>query len=179
MKVTQAMENYFNKLLFFWEDQFSSFPKISFEEDIESWMYVGVPDEEESVQWRPRLKTTKEDFTLIERELGMKLHPSIKEYFDSFWFLNLQGFYGSNRITLEEVIPNKDILAFFTNQMNFEVSAERKFDYILIGYISPDDQGLLLDNRTGEIVREDYETNELLRVASSLSELIDSLRITK
>ncbi|MFS0858730.1 MULTISPECIES: SecY-interacting protein Syd [Paenibacillus] len=142
-------------------------------------MYVGVPDEEESIQWRPRLKTTKEDFTLIERELGMKLHSSIKEYFDSFWFLNLQGFYGPNRITLEEVTPNKDIGAFFINQKNFEVSAQRKFDYILIGYISPDDQGLLLDNRTGGIVREDYETNERLPVSSSLSELIDSLRITK
>lgn len=51
MEVAEALENYFDKLLVFWETQYSTFPTISFEEDIENWMYIGVPDEEERVQW--------------------------------------------------------------------------------------------------------------------------------
>lgn len=167
MEVAEALENYFDKLLVFWEAQYSTFPTISFEEDIENWMYIGVPDEEERVQWEPKLKTSKEGFLSIEQEIGMKLHNSMKAYFDSYWFLSLEGFYGPHRITLEEVAPNKDIRAFFTNQKSFIESTGEELNYFLIGYFSPDDQALLLDNRTGEIFKEDYETDERMFVSSS------------
>lgn len=105
----------------------------------------------------------------------MKLHHNIKEYFNSYWFLNLQGFYRSRLVNLEPVEPGKSILCFFQGMQQYEENNGRKLRYIQIGFISPEDMAILFDNETGEILVEDFETEENELLANSLAELIISL----
>ncbi|MBN3522642.1 SecY-interacting protein Syd [Paenibacillus apiarius] len=75
--------------------------------------YQSELDEDEYVYWEPKVKEKQEDFEAIEADIDLRVHSSIKEYFNSFWFLNLQGFYNSKLISLGPVEPDKDINIFY------------------------------------------------------------------
>ena len=109
----------------------------------------------------------------------MPLHYSIKDYFNSYLFLSLEGLYHSNYIYLEPVEPDKDLLSYFKNLKNYEESQRKEFRYIQIGFISPDEMAINVDNETGKIYIEDYETNELKLLANSLEELIEEIKLKK
>ncbi|MGM7722854.1 SecY-interacting protein Syd [Metabacillus sp. Hm71] len=111
------------------------------------------------------------------KELGLKIHKSIKEYFNSYWFLNLQGFYDSRLVNLEPVEPGKRVLEFFQSMKQYEENNGREFKYIQIGFISPEDLAINVDNDTLQIFIEDYETEENELLADSLVELISNLKV--
>ncbi len=71
-------------------------------------IYDGEVDEEEYISWKPVEKTVSQDFTSLEDEFDIKLHKSIDEYFNSYWFADLDGFYQEHNIALEPVLPNSE-----------------------------------------------------------------------
>ncbi|MGG0334914.1 SecY-interacting protein Syd [Priestia megaterium] len=113
--------------------------------------------------------------------MKIRLHETIKEYFNSYFnsylFLSLEGFYHSNYIYLEPVEPDKDLLTYFKNLKSYEESRGNEFRYIQIGFISPDERAINVDNETGKVYIEDYETNELNLAAHSLQELIEEIKL--
>jgi len=124
-------------------------------------------------------KKDVENFSAIETEIRIPLHHSIKDYFTSYLFLSLEGFYHSNYIYLEPIEPDKDLLSYFKNLKNYEESQRKEFRYVQIGFISPDEMAINVDNETGKIYIEDYETNELKLLANSLEELIEEIKLKK
>ncbi len=177
MEIKNALKHYFDELIDVWRTKYGTYPKAPWDEDIDSRLYLSDPDEEEYVYWKPIEKTDIENFAEIEKKLSMKLHHNIKEYFNSYWFLNLQGFYKSRLVNLEPVEPGKSILCFFQGMQQYEENNGRKLRYIQIGFISPEDMAILFDNETGEILVEDFETEENELLANSLAELITSLAV--
>ncbi|MGA8943075.1 MAG: SecY-interacting protein Syd [Thermoactinomyces sp.] len=69
-------------------------------------------DEEGNVSWKLMEKHKNHDLTGLENQLGVVLHPSIKEYFNSYWFASLDGFIGKHYIRLEAVLPNIELDSF-------------------------------------------------------------------
>lgn len=177
MEIKKALERYFKELLYVWEKEYVTYPKAPWDEDIDSKLYLSDPDEEEYVYWKPIEKVNLEDFSEIEKVLGLKIHSSIKEYFNSYWFLNLQGFYGSRLVNLEPVEPGKCVLEFFQAMKQYEENNGRELRYIQIGFISPEDMTISVDNKTGQIFLEDFETEENEVLANSLVELINNLKV--
>ena len=45
------------------------------------------------------------DFSSLEENLGINIHESIVEYFNSYWFADLDGFIKDRYIKLESVLP--------------------------------------------------------------------------
>ncbi|MED4284552.1 SecY-interacting protein Syd [Priestia megaterium] len=109
--------------------------------------------------------------------MKIRLHETIKEYFNSYLFLSLEDFYHSNYIYLEPVEPDKDLLTYFKNLKSYEESRGNEFRYIQIGFISPDERAINVDNETGKVYIEDYETNELNLAAHSLQKLIEEIKL--
>nr|WP_240530790.1 SecY-interacting protein Syd [Priestia megaterium] len=109
--------------------------------------------------------------------MKIRLHETVKEYFNSYLFLSLEGFYHSNYIYLEPVEPDKDLLTYFKNLKSYEESRGNEFRYIQIGFISPDERAINVDNETEKVYIEDYETNELNLAAHSLQELIEEIKL--
>ncbi|MFE4122763.1 SecY-interacting protein Syd [Priestia sp. YIM B13486] len=179
MSVKGTMTDYFEGLLDYWNEKYNTFPKAPWDGDINPLLYLSEPDEEEYIFWKPVEKKDVESFSAIETEIRMPLHHSIKDYFNSYLFLSLEGLYHSNYIYLEPVEPDKDLLSYFKNLKNYEESQGKGFRYVQIGFISPDEMAINVDNETGKIYIEDYETNELKLLASSLEELIGEIKLKK
>jgi hypothetical protein len=179
MSVKGTMTNYFQRLLDYWNEKYNTFPKAPWDEDINPLLYLSEPDEEEYVFWKPVEKKAVENFSMIEAEIEMPLHHSIKEYFNSYLFLSLEGLYHSKYICFEPVEPGKDVRSYFKNLKNYEENQGKEFRYIQIGFISPDEMAINVDNETGKIYIEDYETGELKLLANSLEELIEEIKLKK
>lgn len=179
LQVKEALDHYFQKLLEYWNDTFGVLPQIPFDDEMNPLLYESEQDEDDYVSWKPKIKEKHEDFEAIETYIDVRLHPSIKEYFQSFWFLNLQGFYHSKFISLEPVEPDKDMHNFFVNQKNYEASKGKTLKNIQIGFLSPENMALMVHNETGEILQEDFETGETIIIAKSLEALIRDLRISR
>lgn len=126
---------------------------------------------------KPTEKGKLDDFKEIEKKLGFNIHHDLKEYFNSYWFLNLQGFYGTRLVNLEPVESSKRILEFFQSMKQYEENNGREFRYIQIGFISPEDMAITFDNETGQILLENFETEANELFVNSLAELINNLRV--
>ncbi|MBD5797504.1 hypothetical protein BHU24_26420 [Bacillus pseudomycoides] len=177
MEMKESLEQYFHHLLYFWKEKYGTHPKAPWDEEMEPILYLGHPDEEEYVYWKPVEKVRLDDFSEIEKVLDFKIHFSIKEYFNSYWFLNLQGFYGSRFVNLEPVEPGKSLLEFFQVMKQYEENRGRQLRYIQMGFISPEDMAITVDNETGQVFIENFETEENELLSHSLVELISNLKI--
>ncbi|WP_404459753.1 SecY-interacting protein Syd [Sutcliffiella horikoshii] len=177
MEVKKALENYFNDLILMWKSEYNTYPQVPLDEDINPLLYVSEPDEEEYVCWKPIEKYDLEDLEEIEKRLDMNIHHTLKEYFNSYWFLNLQGFYEAKLINLEPVEPGKSIFEFFKVMKQYEESNGRELRYIQIGFVSPEDMAVMFDNETGQITIEDFERQEQEVLADTLVELLSNLKV--
>ncbi|RJG25512.1 SecY-interacting protein Syd [Paenibacillus thiaminolyticus] len=147
MGVQEALRHHFDDVLSYWSYSFGTLPKLPYDEAANPMLYQGEPDEEDYIFWKPAEKEKKDNFEVIEENLGLGLHPSIQQYFNSYWFLELQGFYHSKRIFLEPVEPDKDMISFFMTQKRYEERQATPFRHIQIGFIAPEDAALLITRR--------------------------------
>lgn len=177
MDIKKALEHYFKELINVWDTKYCTYPKVPWDEEIDPRLYLSNPDEEEYVYWKPIEKIDLDNFTEIEEKLGMNIHHAMKEYFNSYWFLSLQGFYGSRLVNLEPIEPGKSILEFFEVMKQYEENNGRELRYIQIGFVSPEDMAVIFDNKTGQILIENFETEENEFLANSLAELINNLKV--
>ncbi|MCM3033910.1 SecY-interacting protein Syd [Niallia sp. MER 6] len=177
MEVKKALEHYFQKLLNVWDVKYSTFPQVPWDEDINPVLYLSNPDEEEYVYWKPVEKKELDNFINIEKVLEMTIHHALKEYFNSYLFLNLQGYYGARLVNLEPVEPGKSIVDFFEAMKTYEENKGRQLRYIQVGFVSPEEMAVIFDNETGQIFIENVETEEKEFLVNSLAELITNLKI--
>ncbi|KGR83949.1 SecY-interacting protein Syd [Lysinibacillus odysseyi] len=170
----QAFNIYFGKLLDKWREYNNSLPQISFNEEVDEFMYESKEDEYGYVFWKPKEKRELFNFDEVESQCNVQLHNSIKQYFNSCWFLELTGYFSSYHINLHPVIPGVEPDYFISILKDYVESQHDILKYIPIGFES---NGMLivLDNNTGEIFIEDFELNEYKPLSKSLDQLIQGL----
>ena len=65
------------------------------------------------VVWRPELQKEHPSFDNVEKELGFKIHPQIKEYLTTYWFRRLEAkinVSGKNiNFALDGMLPGREI----------------------------------------------------------------------
>ena len=54
----EIMKQYFERFCDMWRDFNGTYPQISYDEDVDSRLYVGTMDEEEYISWKPLEKDT-------------------------------------------------------------------------------------------------------------------------
>ncbi len=141
-------------------------------------IYSGEADEEEYISWKPVEMTVSQDFTSLEDEFDIKLHKTIIEYFNSYWFADLDGFYREHYITLEPVLPNSEISSFRESIKGYKENHGDSLKKIPIGI---EGNGLLvvIENNSGKIQLEDFERGTFEHIAENIQELIGSLRLKR
>lgn len=75
-------------------------------------IYDGEVDEDEYISWKPVEMTVTQDFTSLEDEFDTSFHKSIIDYFNSYCYVDLDGFFKEHYISLESVLPNIEISTF-------------------------------------------------------------------
>ncbi|WP_435051761.1 SecY-interacting protein Syd [Bacillus pseudomycoides] len=127
------------------------------------------------ISWKPIEKGVEFDFDEIESQYNVQLHDSVKQYFNSYWFLELTGWISSYNINLHPVIPGVEPDYFISFVKDYAESKGDICKYIPIGY-EANGMLIVLDNNTGEIFVEDFELNEYKQITNSLENLILQLK---
>lgn len=172
-----AMSKYFNLRKEYFDKGLDFLFKTPYDEQVNSFIYQGEMDDEEEISWKPIEKNNKNVLTTIEEKFGIKLHTSIDDYFNSYWFADLDGFIGNHYIRLEPVLPNVELDSFESNLEGYK-NNHIKVDKTPIGV---EGNGLIvvLDNVSGKVELEDFERGSFKEISDSLDKLIFSLRLQK
>jgi SecY interacting protein Syd len=172
MEVKLAMERYFDKLQSIYSKKSPPYPQTPYNEDVDDFIYVGEPDEYEWISWKPVVKSEKHDLAELSNRLNVEIHPSVKEYYNSFWFCSLGGKIGEFRIQLDEVLPNVELETFIDNLIGYKAAHNGLIENIPVGVETNQSLLVVVDNKTGEVKLEDYEIGAFTVLADSLSALI-------
>lgn len=136
-------------------------------------------------QWRPKEQESKVDFKEIENKLGFSIHPQIKEFLSTYWFLPLDGIIHT---TSGEVELRLSGLTMYTN---IEERIKSSFNsegthyltdhkYFLIGTfcsIGGDDSFLVqVNNDTGEVTAVEVMDKVSIKLANSIEELLRNMK---
>ncbi|PFD67357.1 SecY interacting protein Syd, partial [Bacillus cereus] len=99
---------------------------------------------------------------------------SIKEYYNSYWFLDLGGNYLGYDFELNPVIPGIELHDFYVSLQGYRGAHDNQLNNIPIGM---EFNGLLVvvDNENGQVKLEDYESRSFEVICDSLAELILNL----
>lgn len=102
------------------------------------------------------------------------IHESIKEYFNSYWFAELTGFFDSYSLILESVLPGAELNNFYAEVAGFYINYNN-LNYIPIGIESNTTFSIVVDNQTGAVGLFDDENEKYIPLMNSLASLIDSI----
>ena len=84
MTIKEAMASYFNKLNTLYKNTFGTFPTVSWSSEQIQDLFIGVPDEDDEIQWQP-----------VEAKpiITMGLCKELKAFFGSYYYWYLRGEY--------------------------------------------------------------------------------------
>src|SRR5690349_10537633 len=120
-----------------------------------SVIFEGEVDEDEYISWKPVEKSVSHDLKNLEEEFGIELHNSIIDYFNSYWFADLDGFFKEHYIKLETVLPNAELSSFQETMKGYKNNHDDRLENIPIGV---EGNGLLvvIENDSGRVRLEDF-----------------------
>lgn len=142
-------------------------------------------DENGYAQWKPKLQENAVSFENIEKELGFKIHPQIKDYLSTYWFLALDGRLQTQKnkivLRLNGLTPyndlNERIVSSFDNEQSHYLSDHK---YFLIGtycMIDGNDSYLIhVNNDTGEVTAVEVMDKISITLANSIEELLMNMK---
>lgn len=176
--IKKSMGQYFSMRHDFAEEGMNFLFKTSVIEELNSIIYEGEVDEEDYITWKPVEKTTSYDLKELEENLGVGFDKSIIEYFNSYWFANLDGFLNDFYIKLDAVFPNFEFDSFRGTLEGYKSNHNNRLENIPLGI---EGNGLLvvIDNENGKVKLEDFERNSFEVISESIEALISKLRLKR
>lgn len=136
-------------------------------------------------QWKPKLQDKPVSFDNIENKLGFKMHPQIKEYFSTYWFLPLEAkiLTADSKIsfTLSGVTQYTSLEDVLLHNFNCsEAHYLNDHNYFLLGtYCKIDgvDSYLVqVNNETGEVTAVEVMDKRSVHLADSIEELLCNMK---
>ncbi len=178
MSIKEAMNQYFLLRKSLAEGGLDFLFKTPFDEDVDSLIYYGKVDEDDYISWRPVEKKEIYEFSSLEEKLGIRMHVSVIEYFNSYWFADLDGFITDHYIKLESVQQTTDIESYFNLLVGYKHNHDNKLEHIPIG-IEGNGLIVVVDNQNGLVKLEDFERKSFEVISEGIEQLIVTLRLQK
>ena len=57
----------------------------------QSSLIVAENDKFDELEWLPKLQEKRIDFNSLEEDLEFRIHPQIKDFLSTYWFMLLEG----------------------------------------------------------------------------------------
>ncbi len=142
-------------------------------------------DDEGYAQWKPRLQEKPVSFDTVEKELGFSIHPQIKDFLSTYWFLALDGRIQTSSekviLRLNGLTPYSDIderiISGFDNEQTHYLSDHK---YFLIGtycVINGNDSYLVqVNNDTCEVTAVDVMDRRSVKLADSIEDMLMNMK---
>lgn len=143
-----------------------------------SIIFEGEIDEDEYVSWKPVEKKVSHDFKQLKEEFGIEFHKTIIEYFNSYWFAELDGFINNHYIKLESVLPSIELSSFQEILKGYKKNHGDRLENIPIGL---EGNGLLvvIKNKCGKVYLEDFQRGTFDIITENIQELILNLKLKR
>ena len=185
MSMKEAFDTFFEKNNNSWKKVWRTLPRVSkIPKYSQSPLVVNEDNINGELEWQPQLQDMTVDFKLIEEELGFEIHPQVKEYLTTYWFMPLKGKTSIvDQLVLEELLPQtqtdfsryvKD--CFNKKQYHYLDSGE----YFLIGgfcCIDGNDSYIVhVNNDTGEVTAVQNFDKISIKIADSIEELLYKMK---
>ncbi|OFS21214.1 SecY-interacting protein Syd [Clostridium sp. HMSC19A10] len=175
MNIKDGMGEFFEKMLTGYEQTSQGLPMRPKTSIDKGEIFVGKENEDGWSRWKPIKKDTKEEFKNIENLLSITINNDIKEYFNSYWFLELKGDFKKKTITLEPVIPGRELKKFERKLKGYIEVHDGNNKYIPIGSEANTGYLIVMENSTGIIKLENHDTGKFRSISENLYELIANL----
>lgn len=183
----KAILEYLKKYFSYWQDKTGNLPRVPFDKELNTRLYVGNVDESGYIQWTYQENRNKIDFENLDKE--GKLRKEIKEYFGSYQFLELAGFLDGKLVCFEAIDDVEDVIkkVDLEKWKKYLKEVEKSVDIrdwkalencIEIGSY----EGILelyFDNDTGNIVAYDFDWHKKIVIANTFQELFEKLTPNK
>ncbi len=112
----------------------------------------------------------------MEELFEIKFNKDIKEYFNSYWFLSLEGNIKKKNTHLEPVVPGNELISFTKKVQGYKQAHNNELTYIPIGMEEQQGYLIVMENSTGNIKIENHDKGTYRIMANNLEELISSLK---
>ncbi len=169
-----VMNSYFNKLTNVWIEQRNIEPQVPFNPQMPNIIYNGEKDSFGYITWKPVLQDKIYNFSDIEKNLNIKLHPLIKSYLNSYYFMELSGEYQNLYLNFIPITPITKIDFFIKNH----ISEIKNNIYLEIGYLQDsgnDEINILINNHNGAVYSYDIDNSSLVLLNNNLEDLISKI----
>lgn len=136
-------------------------------------------------QWKPRLQEKPFSFDSVEKELGFSIHPQIKEFLSTYWFLPLEAKILTENskisLTLRGITPYTSLEDVLLNNFNcIEAHYLTDHNYFLLGtYCKIDgvDSYLVqVNNDTCEVTAVEVMDKRSVHLADSIEDLLCNMK---
>ncbi|ORX80841.1 hypothetical protein BCR32DRAFT_299851 [Anaeromyces robustus] len=150
--------------------------------DEDSPFYLGrYENDKEQVYWKP-IKMNGEIFNFeeLEKKIGVKLWSSIKEYYQTYWFLDYIEHYIDKYGILHEVHMPAVEPGFEIKSLEYAIedyqenTGDYSNDFIPFGYDYLTSMPIMIENSTGKVYlyEDGIEKGEFKFLCDSLEELL-------
>ncbi len=142
-------------------------------------------DDNGYAQWKPKLQEKPVSFDSVEKKLGFSIHPQIKDFLSTYWFLALDGRIQTpdekvilrlNGLTPYSNLDNRIIYDFDSKETHYL----HEHKYFLIGTfcsIGGNDSYLVqVNNNTGEVTAVDVMDKRSVKLANSIEDLLMNMK---
>ncbi len=137
------------------------------------------------VVWRPELQKEHPSFDNVEKELGFKIHPQIKEYLTTYWFRRLEAkinVSGKNiNFALDGMLPGREIddrvMGRLCTREEHYLSNPKFFLLATYCRVDDDDHYLVcVNNDTCEVTAVDVGAHISIKLANNIEELLCNMK---
>lgn len=177
-EIRESMNHYFEHRLQYFNEGVRFLFTTEYDNNVHSMLYHGEINDDGEIGWQPVVKNIIHYLDALKGELNCRFHRSIYDYFNSYWFADLDGFIDGHYVSLEPVLPGVELIRFAKNLQGYKDNHHNTLKYAPIGI---EGNGLLvvINNDSGQVGLEDFERKEFTVLSDRLGELIASLRVKK
>ncbi|HBV81214.1 MAG TPA: hypothetical protein DEB74_00145 [Lachnospiraceae bacterium] len=177
--IKDKIKNCLEENIILWQTEANSLPKIKFDEYTyeKSNLYVGDSDTEGRIQWHYTPVSRVLDFSDLEMESHIVLPQDLKDYYNAYFFLELNGFIDGECISFDPIDEIDDVLENLAYFMSGE--EDEKFgttNLIILGIYGHKYPFGISKIGNGQVVVV-MEDNEEYVLAESLCELFTKLKV--
>lgn len=166
--IKESLKAYLDNYFEMYKNSMGTYPTVPYEEE-ESSLWFGEMDEDEYIQWMYKVKETETNFSELEAELDLEFPDELKEFYNSYYFLELQGFYNGEHLYFDSISDTRDIL----NELY--ITKIKGKNYLYMGKYSCMDIELCMEIDTGRMVSADYEGDDVEIIIEVLTDSLEEL----